>query len=61
VLCNPTLKFTIHHFSNSVKIPFVAECTPGEAFSIISEKAIFASGSPFEDVDLGISISIQSS
>ncbi|GJN07392.1 hypothetical protein PR202_ga25220 [Eleusine coracana subsp. coracana] len=30
-----------------------AECTPGEAFSILGEKAIFASGSPFDDVDLG--------
>jgi len=30
-----------------------AECTPGEAFSILGEKAIFASGSPFHDVDLG--------
>jgi len=39
--------------SNSVLIPFLAECTPGEAFSILGEKAIFASGSPFHDVDLG--------
>ncbi|ONM57457.1 Malic enzyme [Zea mays] len=30
-----------------------AECTPGEAFSILGEKVIFASGSPFHDVDLG--------
>jgi len=34
---------------------FVAECTPGEAFSILGEKVIFASGSPFHDVDLGTS------
>jgi hypothetical protein len=39
---------------------FVAECTPGEAFSILGEKVIFASGSPFHDVDLGISLSIRS-
>lgn len=31
-----------------------AECTPEEAFSILGEKIIFASGSPFSDVDLGI-------
>ncbi|KAL5196504.1 hypothetical protein ABZP36_000016 [Zizania latifolia] len=30
-----------------------AECTPEEAFSILGEKIIFASGSPFGDVDLG--------
>ncbi|GKV06251.1 hypothetical protein SLEP1_g18151 [Rubroshorea leprosula] len=30
-----------------------AECTPEEAFSIIGENIIFASGSPFKDVDLG--------
>uniref|UniRef100_A0A0E0Q8K3 Malic enzyme n=3 Tax=Oryza TaxID=4527 RepID=A0A0E0Q8K3_ORYRU len=30
-----------------------AECTPEEAFSILGEKIIFASGSPFSDVDLG--------
>lgn len=30
-----------------------AECTPEEAFSIIGENVIFASGSPFEDLDLG--------
>ncbi|KAI6677533.1 hypothetical protein NL676_038329 [Syzygium grande] len=30
-----------------------AECTPEEAFSIIGENVIFASGSPFKDVDLG--------
>uniref|UniRef100_A0A0D9WZ24 Malic enzyme n=1 Tax=Leersia perrieri TaxID=77586 RepID=A0A0D9WZ24_9ORYZ len=30
-----------------------AECTPEEAFSILGEKIIFASGSPFNDVDLG--------
>ncbi|KAM7471990.1 hypothetical protein LguiA_010173 [Lonicera macranthoides] len=31
-----------------------AECTPDEAFSIVGDNAIFASGSPFNDVDLGI-------
>ncbi|MCD7470561.1 hypothetical protein HAX54_010530 [Datura stramonium] len=30
-----------------------AECTPEEAFSILSDNIIFASGSPFKDVDLG--------
>ncbi|KAI5647566.1 hypothetical protein M9H77_33571 [Catharanthus roseus] len=30
-----------------------AECTPEEAFSIVGENIIFASGSPFKNVDLG--------
>ncbi|XP_038875079.1 NAD-dependent malic enzyme 62 kDa isoform, mitochondrial isoform X1 [Benincasa hispida] len=30
-----------------------AECTPEEAFSILGENIIFASGSPFKDVDFG--------
>ncbi|KAJ3689045.1 hypothetical protein LUZ61_018209 [Rhynchospora tenuis] len=30
-----------------------AECTPEEAFSIVGENVIFASGSPFHDVNLG--------
>ncbi|KAI4370855.1 hypothetical protein MLD38_019156 [Melastoma candidum] len=30
-----------------------AECTPEEAFSIVGENIIFASGSPFGNVDLG--------
>ncbi|PKA58868.1 NAD-dependent malic enzyme 1, mitochondrial [Apostasia shenzhenica] len=30
-----------------------AECTPEEAFSILGEHIIFASGSPFNNVDLG--------
>ncbi|XP_021615298.1 NAD-dependent malic enzyme 62 kDa isoform, mitochondrial isoform X5 [Manihot esculenta] len=30
-----------------------AECTPEEAFSIVGDNIIFASGSPFNDVDLG--------
>lgn len=30
-----------------------AECTPEEAFSIVGENVIFASGSPFADVELG--------
>ncbi|OVA06863.1 Malic oxidoreductase [Macleaya cordata] len=30
-----------------------AECTPEEAFSILGDDIIFASGSPFKDVDLG--------
>lgn len=32
----------------------IAECTPEEAFSIIGENIIFASGSPFKDADLGM-------
>ena len=31
-----------------------AECTPEEAFSIIGDNIIFASRSPFRDVDLGM-------
>lgn len=30
-----------------------AECTPEQAFSIVGDHVIFASGSPFDDVDLG--------
>ncbi|WOL05601.1 NAD-dependent malic enzyme 62 kDa isoform, mitochondrial [Canna indica] len=30
-----------------------AECTPEEAFSIVGEHIVFASGSPFHDVNLG--------
>ncbi|KAK8593156.1 hypothetical protein V6N13_043233 [Hibiscus sabdariffa] len=30
-----------------------AECTPEEAFKIVGDNIIFASGSPFRDVDLG--------
>ncbi|XP_068634067.1 NAD-dependent malic enzyme 62 kDa isoform, mitochondrial-like isoform X2 [Aristolochia californica] len=30
-----------------------AECTPEQAFSIVGDNIIFASGSPFSDVDLG--------
>ncbi|XP_015886484.3 NAD-dependent malic enzyme 62 kDa isoform, mitochondrial [Ziziphus jujuba] len=30
-----------------------AECTPEEAFSIVGDNIIFASGSPFKDVNLG--------
>ncbi|KAL9234331.1 hypothetical protein vseg_009214 [Gypsophila vaccaria] len=30
-----------------------AECTPEEAFSIVGDHAIYASGSPFNNVDLG--------
>ncbi|KAG6582518.1 NAD-dependent malic enzyme 1, mitochondrial isoform X1 [Cucurbita pepo subsp. pepo] len=30
-----------------------AECTPEQAFSILGENVIFASGSPFKDVDFG--------
>jgi hypothetical protein len=61
VLCNLALKFIIHHFPNSVIFLFVAECTPGEAFSVLGEKGIFASGSPFDDVNLGIYFNHQES
>ncbi|KAB2603775.1 NAD-dependent malic enzyme 62 kDa [Pyrus ussuriensis x Pyrus communis] len=30
-----------------------AECTPEEAFSVVGDNIVFASGSPFKDVDLG--------
>ncbi|KAF9668661.1 hypothetical protein SADUNF_Sadunf14G0026900 [Salix dunnii] len=30
-----------------------AECTPEDAFSIVGDNILFASGSPFQDVDLG--------
>jgi malate dehydrogenase (decarboxylating) len=30
-----------------------AECTPDDAFSIVGDNIVFASGSPFKDVDLG--------
>ncbi|CAO2835210.1 unnamed protein product [Amaranthus hypochondriacus] len=30
-----------------------AECTPEEAFSIVGDHVVYASGSPFKDVDLG--------
>lgn len=56
MLCNfDLMHYLLHLLSNYVLVPFVAECTPGEAFSILGEKAIFASGSPFHDVDLGTS------
>lgn len=31
-----------------------AECTPEEAFSIVGDNIIFASGSPFKDFDMGM-------
>jgi len=37
-----------------------AECTAEEAFSILGDNIIFASGSPFSNVDLGISLQIPS-
>lgn len=33
-----------------------AECTAEEAFSVLGDNIIFASGSPFSNVDLGISL-----
>lgn len=41
-------------FSCSVLSSSAAECTPEEAFSIVGDNIIFASGSPFKDVDLGM-------
>lgn len=45
----PTIAF--QDFDSSLFL--LAECTPEEAFSIIGENVIFASGSPFKDVNLG--------
>lgn len=47
-----TLTFTC--LSSFSFICGTAECTPEEAFSIVGENIIFASGSPFKDVDLGM-------
>ncbi|KAK6940978.1 Malic enzyme, NAD-binding [Dillenia turbinata] len=45
----------IFAMSNPTKngVPITSECTPREAFSIVGDHIIFASGSPFNDVDLG--------
>ena len=32
---------------------WTAECTPAEAFKYAGENIVFASGSPFQNVDLG--------
>ena len=41
-------------FYPSFLIFIKAECAPEEAFSIVGDNIIFASGSPFRDVDLGM-------
>ncbi|CAL5340408.1 unnamed protein product [Camellia sinensis] len=48
--CSTSTRPAIFAMSNPTKN---AECTPDEAFSILGENIIFASGSPFRDVDLG--------
>ncbi|GFZ02895.1 NAD-dependent malic enzyme 1 [Actinidia rufa] len=47
--CSTSTRPAIFAMSNPTKN---AECTPEEAFSILGENIIFASGSPFNDVDL---------
>ncbi|KAI8026626.1 hypothetical protein LOK49_LG02G00939 [Camellia lanceoleosa] len=47
--CSTSTRPAIFAMSNPTKN---AECTPEEAFSILGENIIFASGSPFKDVDL---------
>lgn len=47
---------TLTYFHNFSFDSFAAECTPEEAFSIVGDNIIFASGSPFKDVDLGMSV-----
>lgn len=40
---------------------YLAECTPEDAFSIVGDNIIYASGSPFHDVNLGtLSLSLKS-
>lgn len=52
--------FILFHKSESLLVLLLlyfavtAECTPEEAFSVLGENIIFASGSPFNDVDLGM-------
>lgn len=38
----------------------VAECTPEEAFSTVGDHIVFASGSPFHDVNLGMCCNLSS-
>lgn len=35
-------------------LSITAECTPQQAFSIVGDHVVFASGSPFSDVELGM-------
>ncbi|GMH22352.1 hypothetical protein Nepgr_024195 [Nepenthes gracilis] len=48
--CSTSTRPAIFAMSNPTKN---AECTPEDAFSIVGDNIIFASGSPFKDVDLG--------
>ncbi|KAK1559906.1 hypothetical protein Q3G72_019833 [Acer saccharum] len=48
--CSTSTRPAIFAMSNPTKN---AECTPEEAFSIVGDNIIFASGSPFNDVNLG--------
>ncbi|GAB4844247.1 hypothetical protein Ancab_037611 [Ancistrocladus abbreviatus] len=48
--CSTSAKPAIFAMSNPTKN---AECTPEEAFSIVGDHIIYASGSPFKDVELG--------
>ncbi|XP_074566613.1 NAD-dependent malic enzyme, mitochondrial [Curcuma longa] len=47
---SPSTRPAIFAMSNPTKN---AECTPEEAFSIVGDHIVFASGSPFPDVNLG--------
>ncbi|PON87560.1 Malic oxidoreductase [Trema orientale] len=47
--CSTSTRPAIFAMSNPTKN---AECTPEEAFSIVGDNIVFASGSPFKDVDL---------
>ncbi|GFY92058.1 NAD-dependent malic enzyme 1 [Actinidia rufa] len=49
--CSTSTRPAIFAMSNPTKM-LNAECTPEEAFSVLGENIIFASGSPFNDVDL---------
>lgn len=46
-LCN-------HFISDFIVFNLIAECTPEEAFSIVGDHIVFASGSPFPDAILGM-------
>ncbi|KAE8723141.1 Detected protein of confused Function [Hibiscus syriacus] len=48
-----SLQFNTSYPKQSCQGMHLAECTPEEAFKIVGDNIIFASGSPFRDVDLG--------